>query len=233
MGVIALNDGSGALEPGDLVAFSRLTAANDSSGPEMAVKKANDANSYAIIGVMQSAYVKEEIPAEAMQLPAPQILEVPEGIEEVAPAAGLIVEGEEPLALPMESQRETITEVAPEAAVEMPSDVYDDAGHFVEGAAQPGQYVAIVIQGIARVKVDASAAPVRAGDMLVASPAGYAIAAPQLYEASQPREDSVKPGEEQGVPAKGLPLSQSPAIGRALESLETGTGAIYVFVSVR
>ena len=45
-------------------------------------------------------------------------------------------------------------------------------GHFAEGAAPPGQYVSVVVQGSVQVKVDASAAPVRAGDMLAAHAQG-------------------------------------------------------------
>jgi len=245
MGIIALNDGSEALEPGGLVAFSGMTAAAEgSSEPMMAVQKVNDANSGAIIGVVQATYVQEgpvemQPPVTAVEdNPLAVVLEVSQK-EDIPPEVGGTEAEQLPPPLPEEAIEVApeIAEVVPELAAPSAPQVENlmdaEMGHFVEGAAEPGQYVAIVIQGIARVKVDASAAPVRAGDMLVASPAGYAIAASQQREASQPREGSVKPGEEGGVPAKGLPLSQSPTIGRALESLETGTGAIYVFVSVR
>jgi len=105
-------------------------------------------------------------------------------------------------------------------------------GRFIEGPAAPGQYVVVVIQGITRLKVDASAAPVRAGDMLVASASGYAInataVASQPDKASRPRGGAAESGD-QGSPRG---PSQVLTIARALESLETGTGAIYVFVSV-
>jgi hypothetical protein len=89
-----------------------------------------------------------------------------------------------------------------------------------------------MIQGITQVKVDASAAPVRAGDMLVASASGYALnaasAAPQPDGASRPREDAGESGDRERTP-----FSQIVTLGRALEPLESGTGAVYVFVSVR
>lgn len=236
----AVNDGSEALEPGDLVAFSRFAASAEGFESTLAVKKVDGANSHAIVGVVQSAYVKEEIPAEAMHMQgAAQVLAAPAGIEkEVAPIPDPLVIGEDGLlqALPMESQQEAVG-VAPEPAMEETSSAaspgYADVGHFAEGSAQPGQYVVLMVQGIARVKVDATAAPIRAGDTLVASAAGYAVnaaLASQPDEAAQPRKGAGDSGDR-GTP--GAPSSQVLTIGRALESLETGTGTIYVFVSVR
>jgi hypothetical protein len=237
MGIIALNGGSEALEPGDLVAFSGMTAAAEgSSEPMMAVQKVNDANSGAIIGVVQAAYAQED--PVTMQ-PSPTAGEVALAAivqkEDVVPQLG-ITEGEEPPPpLPQPEAIEVAPELAAPSAQQAESLMDAEVGHFVEGAAESGQYVAIVIQGIARVKVDASAAPVRAGEMLVASPAGYAIAASQQREASQPREGSAESGDREVVPGGPPPSQAVPGmtIGRALESLETGTGTIYVFVSVR
>jgi hypothetical protein len=236
----AVNDGSQALEPGDLVAFSRFVASAEDSAPALAVTRADGANSHAVLGVVQSAYVKEEIPAEATHMQgAAQALAAPAGIEkEVAPIPDPLVVGEDGLlqALPMESQPEAVG-VAPGPAMEETSSaaspVSAEAGHFVEGSAQPGQYVVLMVQGITRVKVDASAAPIRAGDTLVASAAGYAVnaaLAAQPDEAAQPRKGAGDSGDR-GSP--GASSSQVLTIGRALESLETGTGTIYVFVSVR
>lgn len=232
LSMVALNDGSEALEAGDLVAFSGFDAsAGGSSGPALAVKKVNGANSSAIIGVVQGAYVKEEPvemqPAVTMAEAAPAAVDTAVTQKEDVPLPGVEeVRGEEPpLPLPQPQGAIEIEQVVPESATpsgqQAESFVDADVGHFVEGAAQPGQYVLVVVQGIARVKVDASAAPVRVGDMLVASPAGFATA--QL--------DVATARSREGVAERGI--SQGLVIGRALESLEAGTGMIYVFVSVR
>jgi hypothetical protein len=257
MSFIALNDGSEALEPGDLVALSGFVAADAFSEPVMAVAKVNGANSGAFVGVVQAAYVMEapvemqpqvtaaeadaagaldalaplpefesfesdeELPPEVAPLPEFESFESDEELPpEVAP----------PLPGSPELPQEEIgvaPEMAPDAAAPAPeqeipvdaaSGYFVDAasGHFVEGSAEPGQYVLIVVQGIARVNVDASAAPVQAGDTLagdtlVAFGAGYATAAAQTQ-------------------AGGL---VEVVIGRALEALEAGKDAIYVFVNVR
>jgi hypothetical protein len=241
--ILALNDGDLALEPGDLVAFSGFVTSADGSGPTLAVQKVNGANSPAIIGVVQSAYA-QEAPVEMQAQMQAQL--TPAG---AAPAAAAVEPQKEDPPLPEVEFKEEAGEEPPpplpEGAIEIEPEVVPeldtssvpqaeafggDAGHFVEGAAQPGQYVVVAIQGITRVKVDASAAPVRAGDMLTASATGYAInatTAPQPDGASQPREGAGESGDRERTPLQILTL------GRALEPLESGTGAIYVFVSVR
>jgi hypothetical protein len=235
MSFVALNDGSEALEPGDLVAFSGFDAsAEGSSGPTLAVQKANDANGGAIIGVVQSAYVKEA-PVERQSRPtadpAPAAAEVDTAAsqrEDVPLPDQSREEAGEDTPPPLPQPPEGAIEIAPEAVPDVPTPPVEEAeslgraevGHAVEGSAKPGQYVVIVVQGITRVKVDASAAPVRAGDMLVASAAGFATA--QL--------DVATARSREGVAERGI--SQGLVLGRALESLESGTGTIYVFVSV-
>lgn len=234
MSIIALNDGSEALEPGDLVAFSRFVTSAEDSGPTLAVEKVNGANSFAFVGVAQKAYVKEEVPAEAMQhaqRPA-RVQEVP--VLKITPKERPAVEGEgSMLPPPVELQREELAAPAREIPAEASRTHHADAaGRFVEGSAAPGQYVLVMVQGIAQVKVDASAAPVRAGDMLTASATGYAInatVASQPDAAERPREGVAESGDHSPVGASPQVLT----IGRALESLESGTGTIYVFVSVR
>jgi hypothetical protein len=235
MSFIALNDGSEALEPGDLVALSGFVAADAFSEPVMAVAKVNGANSGAFVGVVQAAYVMEA-PVEmqpqvtaaeadaAGALDALAVAPLPE-FESFESDEELPPEVAPPLPVLPELPQEEIgvaPEMAPDAAAPAPeqeipvdaaSGYFVDAasGHFVEGSAEPGQYVLIVVQGIARVNVDASAAPVQAGDTLVAFGAGYATAAAQTQ-------------------AGGL---VEVVIGRALEALEAGKDAIYVFVNVR
>jgi len=246
MSFIALNDGSVALEPGDLVAFSGFDeSAQGSSGPRLAVTKVDGANSRVIIGVVQSAYVKEDAVKMAMETKSQSAMdEVPLAAtvdtaiprkEDLAlpPLESREVAGEEapsPLPQPEEALPEVAPEVAPELATPSVQQMSLDTavvdamdGHFVEGAAQPGQYVLVLVQGITRVKVDASAALIRAGDMLTASAAGYAINATAALEPGK----SVAEFRDRGS------FSQVLTIGRALESLETGIGAIYVYVSVR
>jgi hypothetical protein len=236
MSFIALNEGGEVLEPGDLVALSGFMAPDGSSEPAMAVTKVNGANSGAFIGVVQSAYVKE---APAEMQPLPTVAEVAVGAAKDVDAAVFqkesaplpqaeVVAGEDalseegaPLPPPTEFEQQGAIEAAPEVAPysltsvqQEESQVDADVGHFVEGGAEPGQYVVVVVQGIAPVKVDASAAPVKAGDALVASGSGYAQAS------SRARVEAL---------GKAIPM----VIGRALESFETGKGTIYVFVSVR
>lgn len=215
----ALNDGDEPLEPGDLVVFSGVTASAGDSRPTLAVEKANGANSGAIVGVVQKAYIVEKVPVETVstvqkQAQAPA---APAGIAPVAPKIPLAIEGEKSLlALGIQLAGQETAEV-PEPPVEVPPEadpVETVVERFVDGPAQPGQYVIVMMQGIAQVKVDASAAPVRAGDALVASRTGYAQAN------SQARMEAL---------GKAGPV----VIGRALESLETGKGTIHVFVSVR
>ena len=236
---VVLNDGSEALEPGDLVAFTGFIASDGSSGPTMGVTKVNGANSGAIIGVVQSAYVMEApvemqpLPTAAEDAPAAPAAAVDTVLQKDVslPEAQFKEEaGQEPP--PLLPQPEVPIIVAPEVAPDLAAParqeeslVDADAGHFVEGSAKPGQYVVVTIQGIARVKVDASAAPIRVGDTLTASRTGYAITASN-YAITASKADA-----HGQVPR----MVQAPPmiIGRALESLEKGTGTILVFVSVR
>ena len=227
MSFIALNDGSEALEPGDLVALSSFVAADASSEPVMAVARVNGANSGAFLGVVQAAYVMEAPVEMQPQVTAAEALDAPSVLEkELAPLLEfesfesdkeLPPEVAPPLPVPPGPLQEEIgvaLEMAPDVAAPAPEQeipVDADSGYFVEGSAEPGQYVLIVVQGIARVNVDASAAPVQAGDTLVALGSGYATAAAKTQ-------------------AGGL---VEVVIGRALEALEAGKDAIYVFVNVR
>ena len=208
-------------------ALSGFVAADASSEQVMAVAKVNGANSGAFLGVVQAAYVMEAPVEMQPQVTAAEALDAPPVLEkERAPLLEfesfesdkeLPPEVAPPLPVPPGLLQEEIgvaLEMAPDVAAPAPEQeipVDADSGYFVEGSAEPGQYVLIVVQGIARVNVDASAAPVQAGDTLVALGSGYATAAAQTQ-------------------AGGL---VEVVIGRALEALEAGKDAIYVLVNVR
>lgn len=99
----------------------------------------------------------------------------------------------------------------PELAVNVaPTDNPDEGGYTVAGNAEPGQQLLVQIQGIALINVDASTTAILAGDTLIASQSGQAITAPRRLNSTG-----------------GL------VVGRALESLGTGTGTIYVLLGVR
>jgi hypothetical protein len=86
----------------------------------------------------------------------------------------------------------------------------------VEGAAQPGEYLLVVVQGPARVKVSAGSGSIQPGDLLSsAGDAGYAARAAQV--------------EIQGASTT-IPGT---ILGKALETLDSGTGWIYIFVTLK
>jgi hypothetical protein len=91
----------------------------------------------------------------------------------------------------------------------VPSVVGHEASLADDTAIQPGEYLLIVTLGAYKgVKVDATSAPIRAGDLLVASGgAGYAAAS------ADPKYNSV--------------------IGKALGELDAGTGRIPVLVTLK
>jgi hypothetical protein len=79
-----------------------------------------------------------------------------------------------------------------------------------EEPAAPGEYLTVVYRGLARVKVDARSGAIKVGDPLaVASTASYAMLA---------RTVDAAPGN---------------VIGKAMESLETGQGLIWVLVDMQ
>jgi hypothetical protein len=92
----------------------------------------------------------------------------------------------------------------------------DLEGAALEGAAQPGEILLVVVQGPARVKVSAVAGAIQAGDLLSSSAqAGVAASAAKItVEGAQ----TVLPGT---------------VFAKALEALESGEGWIYVFVTLQ
>jgi len=89
-------------------------------------------------------------------------------------------------------------------------------GYTLEGAAQPGEYLLLVVQGPARVKVSAVEGAIQAGDLLSSSAkAGVAAGAARI---TVDGVQTVLPGT---------------VFAKALEALESGEGWIYVFVTLQ
>jgi hypothetical protein len=85
-----------------------------------------------------------------------------------------------------------------------------------EGAAAPGDYLLVVIQGPAQVKASALAGPLQPGDLLSsASQVGYAAKATQV----------TLNGIETAMPGT--------ILGKVLEALEEGEELIYIFVTLQ
>jgi hypothetical protein len=85
-----------------------------------------------------------------------------------------------------------------------------------EGAVQPGEYLLLVVQGPARVKVSAAAGGIQAGDLLSSdAQAGFAAKASAI---SLQGVQTVLPGT---------------VFAKALEAMESGEGWIYVFVTLQ
>jgi hypothetical protein len=160
---IALNDGGGALEKGDIVAISGYDAPVVGEVPVIRVRKASEANATGVIGVVDVLYE----PCQAT----------------------------EPLQ-------------AGQACGGFQGDVT---------TIQPGEYLGVVTLGAYEaVKVDASAGPIRPGDLLASSTrAGFAMTATPL--------------RVQGTSF----FAPGTIIGKALGSLNSGTGTVPVFVSSR
>lgn len=117
-----------------------------------------------------------------------------------------------PVAIPDKDDEGSSMFIAPDPAmIEVLTDNPDDAGYFAEGNVQSGQQLFVQVQGIALVNVDASTTAIVAGESLVVSPTGVAVTA------SRRLNDT----------ASGL------VVGRALESLNNGKGAVYVLLGVR
>jgi hypothetical protein len=89
-------------------------------------------------------------------------------------------------------------------------------GASLEGAAQPGESLLLVVQGPARVKVSAAAGAIQAGDLLSSS-AQAGVAASTAKIAVE--------GAQTALPGT--------VFAKALEALESGEGWIYVFVTLQ
>jgi hypothetical protein len=92
----------------------------------------------------------------------------------------------------------------------------DPAGATLEGAAQPGETLMVVVQGPARVKASAAAGAIQAGDLLSSSDqAGLAAGAAKI----------TIEGVQTSLPGT--------VFAKALEALGSGEGWIYVFVTLQ
>lgn len=207
MAISALNNGGEAVAPGDVVVFNGFV--DSASGRILAVKKANGAADTAVVGVVQSALTLEEVAKQEVSLQT-LATDVPEG---------------EP---PIESAE--LAAAAEARDVNFPA----QTARFVEGAAGPGQNLTVLVQGIAKVRVDASNVAIRAGDTLVASGnTGYAAStAPSNAGSRQDENTDAREGEQESGDASAR-IPPGTAVGRALESLDGGIGEIYVLVGTR
>jgi len=97
-----------------------------------------------------------------------------------------------------------------------PEDVIHEEAHSLPGDAAPGEYISIVVFGIANVKVEASTQAIVVGQRLTAAhTAGHARAL-------------------QARMLEGMTVTEgAPVLGIALEPLQQGTGTIPVFVMLR
>jgi hypothetical protein len=95
-----------------------------------------------------------------------------------------------------------------------PEEVVSDV--TLEGAAAPGEYLLVVVQGPAQVKASALAGPLQPGDLLSsASEAGYAAKATTVTIG----------GVETAMPGT--------ILGKVLEPLDEGEALIYIFVTLQ
>lgn len=108
------------------------------------------------------------------------------------------------------------------AGVELPPmpEHIGDTGRVVEGSAEPGGLLFVQIEGIARVNVDTANGAIIAGATLVAVSGGRAGMAPA-------------PAPAEGAGSTPANLPPAPLIGRALESLDSGSGAVFVLLNAR
>jgi hypothetical protein len=209
MSILARNDGTGALEPGDLVAFKGFDPSALGQGV-VSVIKAGAAQGV-VVGVVQGAYVVDPDAPVPSVAAAPETTPPQRDAGTVAPAP--VPEGEEPAAPLQVPDVEQPAAPIPPAQAANGSIAKPDVGHFVEGRVEAGQYLVVMFQGFARVNVSATK-PIQAGDWIVAGPDGVATGASVRSTAS--------------VLEKGYLI-----IGRALEALESGKGTIFVQVNVR
>lgn len=184
---IVQNGGAAALEKGDTVVVSGMTEPFEANAtPLLQVERATAATSPYIVGVVETA-LRIEMVAKPAAVYEERRIPDPEG-QEADDAVWTVAE-----------------EVEEMVAIH----------HTVEGPARPGDYVQIRVQGMAQVRVDATAAPIVAGMPLTAGGDGTAQAVGVLRE-----EDRA---------AGPRPL----IIGQAMEALADGEGLIWVLVNPR
>lgn len=188
MALIVQNNGSEALEPGDVVAITGITAPlAEGQNPVITVSKANADNQQTLVGVVTTRYVVEFKTEPVIEV---QHIEY-EARDGLTDQMITIVEKEEV--------------IVGEKVIEN--------GHTAEGAIMPGDYLMIVHDGMAQVRVDANMGVIQVGDMLVAGPvSGHAITASNAVAAVEGTQK---------------------VIGQALEAKPDGQGLIWVLIKIR
>jgi hypothetical protein len=180
--VLAVNTGTEALEPGDLVAFVGMDGDTlDAGGVGLMVEKAGASGGAMVVGVAEGAYIMDQPAAiEAVAPDAEEEMFIEEPVKDQTPLAepekaGELLEGDEPPAVEAVPDAAKIDqpmiEEAPAVPTEAKSFAEADMGYAMEASVQPGGYVLIAIQGFAQVNVDARAS-VEAGDWLIAAADG-------------------------------------------------------------
>lgn len=191
---IGLNTGDSTLEYGDVVSVSGVSLPlKGGQSPVMNVGLAGTTAAEAT-GVVLSRAVIEPIDK---RVPSEDVEAV--NINEVVNANGESTLPDQVLQRRNYDQRETI-----------------EIASMTEGSVAPGDYLFIVVQGLAQVKVDAAGGAINAGDGLVAGDGQFVKAEPVEVMAG----DTVV-------------LQQPRTLGQALESLPEGQGLIWVLIDIR
>jgi hypothetical protein len=191
---IGLNTGDYTLEYGDVVSVNGVSLPlKGGQNPLMNVDLAGTTEAEAT-GVVLSRAVIEPIDK---RVPSEDVEAV--NINELVNANGESTLPDQVLQRRNYDQRETI-----------------EIASMTEGSVAPGDYLFIVVQGLAQVKVDAAGGAINAGDALVAGDGKFVKA--------QPVEVMV--GDT-------VVLQQPRTIGQALESLPEGQGLIWVLIDIR
>ncbi|MCS7283697.1 MAG: hypothetical protein RMK65_06850 [Anaerolineae bacterium] len=154
-----------ALERGDVVVVVGVSEPIFGEIPTMEVRRATDAFSTAVVGVVDQVFVRNSEP----EVMAPDCLERLERLKRNETST------------PISPSQEHSSQVLPPVSTSLPSPNICRVreGLVAARSIQPGQYLSIVTLGAYKaIKVDASYGAIQPGDLLVASPnPGYAMKA--------------------------------------------------------
>jgi hypothetical protein len=191
---IGLNSGRSELAIGDVVSVSGVSSPLiGGSSPIMTVSRADTIGTGAI-GVVQSRAVIETID---QRLPSEDVEVI--NINDLVNANGESTLPDQFLQRRNYDQRESIEIVS-----------------MTEGNVEPGEYLFIVVQGLAQVKADATSGAIYAGDTLMTGMTGTIKAEPL----------EITTGDT-------VVLQQPHTIGQALETLQEGQGLIWVLIGIQ
>lgn len=184
--LIAQNGGDVALEIGDVVVVAGLSEAfeDPAASPMLAVRRADNATAGSVIGVVERVIQIEMVSKPEV---AYQERAIPDPERQEADDSQWLAWDEQTAEYPVLQA--------------------------VEGPAGSGAYVVIRVNGLAQMRVDATAAAIDVGMPLVAGDAGVAVQADVAISRN---------GAENAL-----------IIGQAMEPLAEGTGLIWVLVSPR